>query len=274
MVDDSIFVLVVDLDSEEFFDALRRPHLDGIPRHPLANVDADLAADTLVKANLDVRDDDIDAVRSVPRRVFDAIDGAEAHASLAARAVIGNDDCDLFWLLLFARDLAGASGMISVGLAFFGSYATYECAPCTIRLHSNLKLANLFDCNTRDEYVNFGGPSHREERLLSIRRAKITAVSHYLPERRVTNKELEKVVDTSDEWIVERTGIRERRVAAKGQATSDLAAAAAKRLLETARDRRDRNRPDHCGNGHSRHVLSLQRLPGAKQNRRKASVGL
>jgi 3-oxoacyl-[acyl-carrier-protein] synthase-3 len=68
--------------------------------------------------------------------------------------------------------------------------------------------------------------------LLTIRRAKITAVSHYLPERRVTNTDLERIVDTSDEWIVERTGIRERRVAAKGQATSDLGTAAAVRLLE------------------------------------------
>jgi len=67
---------------------------------------------------------------------------------------------------------------------------------------------------------------------LSTSRAKITAVSHYLPERRVTNKDLEKMVDTSDEWIVERTGIHERRIAAKGQATSDLAAEAARRLLE------------------------------------------
>jgi len=67
---------------------------------------------------------------------------------------------------------------------------------------------------------------------LSTRHAKITAVSHYLPERRVTNKDLEKIVDTSDNWIFERTGIRERRVAAKGEATSDLGAAAAKRLLE------------------------------------------
>jgi len=63
-------------------------------------------------------------------------------------------------------------------------------------------------------------------------RVKITAVSHYLPERRVTNKDLEQIVDTSDDWIVERTGIRERRVAAQGQATSDLGAAAAVRLLE------------------------------------------
>jgi 3-oxoacyl-[acyl-carrier-protein] synthase-3 len=67
---------------------------------------------------------------------------------------------------------------------------------------------------------------------LNILRAKITASSHYLPERKVTNLELQQTVDTSDNWIVERTGIRERRVAAKGQATSDLAAEAAKSLLE------------------------------------------
>jgi 3-oxoacyl-[acyl-carrier-protein] synthase III len=66
----------------------------------------------------------------------------------------------------------------------------------------------------------------------STRRAKITAVSHYLPERRVTNKDLEKMVDTSDEWIVERTGINQRHFVDKGQATSDLGAAAAKKLLE------------------------------------------
>ena len=67
---------------------------------------------------------------------------------------------------------------------------------------------------------------------MNILRAKITASSHYLPERRVTNLELQQTVDTSDSWIVERTGIRERRVVAKGQATSDLAAEAAKSLLQ------------------------------------------
>ena len=85
------------------------------------------------------------------------------------------------------------------------------------------------------ECVNFAGSQSWKGRLLSTRHAKITAVSHYLPERRVTNKDLEKIVDTSDEWIVERTGIRERHVAAKGEATSDLATAAAKRLLEQYR---------------------------------------
>jgi 3-oxoacyl-[acyl-carrier-protein] synthase-3 len=67
---------------------------------------------------------------------------------------------------------------------------------------------------------------------LNILRAKITASSHYLPERRVTNLELQQTVDTSDSWIVERTGIRERRVVAKGQATSDLATEAVKSLLQ------------------------------------------
>ena len=67
---------------------------------------------------------------------------------------------------------------------------------------------------------------------MSLRRAKISAVSHHLPERRVTNFDLAKIIDTSDEWIVERTGIHERRVVDKGTASSDLAAEAAKKVLE------------------------------------------
>jgi 3-oxoacyl-[acyl-carrier-protein] synthase III len=66
---------------------------------------------------------------------------------------------------------------------------------------------------------------------LNLLRTKITAVSHYLPERRVTNKDFEKTLDTSDQWIFERTGIRERRFVDKGVGTSDLAAKAAKQLL-------------------------------------------
>lgn len=49
----------------------------------------------------------------------------------------------------------------------------------------------------------------------------------YVPERRLTNADLETMVDTSDEWIVQRTGIRERRIAAPGESTSDLGAKAA-----------------------------------------------
>jgi 3-oxoacyl-[acyl-carrier-protein] synthase-3 len=63
-------------------------------------------------------------------------------------------------------------------------------------------------------------------------RAAITALGRYVPERVVTNAELEKMVDTSDEWIVTRTGIKQRHIAAAGTPTSDLASAAARMLLE------------------------------------------
>ncbi len=61
--------------------------------------------------------------------------------------------------------------------------------------------------------------------------AKITAVAFHVPEKVVTNRDLEQFLDTTDEWIRTRTGIRERHVVAKGEATSDLAAAAARKLL-------------------------------------------
>jgi 3-oxoacyl-[acyl-carrier-protein] synthase-3 len=63
------------------------------------------------------------------------------------------------------------------------------------------------------------------------RRAKITALGTYVPPRVMTNKDFEKIVETSDEWILSRTGIRERHVVDKGVATSDLAAEAAKIAL-------------------------------------------
>lgn len=65
-------------------------------------------------------------------------------------------------------------------------------------------------------------------------RARVTGTGAYLPERRLTNQELERTVETSDRWIVERTGIRERRIAAPEEATSDLAAAAGRQALEAA----------------------------------------
>jgi 3-oxoacyl-[acyl-carrier-protein] synthase III len=63
-------------------------------------------------------------------------------------------------------------------------------------------------------------------------RAAITAVGRYVPERVMTNAELEKMVDTSDEWIRTRTGIRQRHIAAAGTPTSDLAVPAARMALE------------------------------------------
>jgi 3-oxoacyl-[acyl-carrier-protein] synthase III len=62
----------------------------------------------------------------------------------------------------------------------------------------------------------------------------VTGLGCYVPERVLTNDELATLVDTSDEWIVERTGIRERRIAADEQALTDLALPASRRALEMA----------------------------------------
>jgi 3-oxoacyl-[acyl-carrier-protein] synthase-3 len=62
----------------------------------------------------------------------------------------------------------------------------------------------------------------------------ITGVGSYVPDRVLTNDDLSKLVDTSDEWITERTGIKERRVADPSQAASDLALPASRRALEAA----------------------------------------
>jgi 3-oxoacyl-[acyl-carrier-protein] synthase-3 len=65
-------------------------------------------------------------------------------------------------------------------------------------------------------------------------RSLVVGCGSYLPERVITNAELAARLDTSDEWIVQRTGIRERRVAADGEVCSDLARAAAERALAAA----------------------------------------
>ncbi len=65
-------------------------------------------------------------------------------------------------------------------------------------------------------------------------RARIIATGSYAPEKVLTNWELEKMVNTSSEWIIERTGMKERRIAKDTQATSDLAFEAAKRALKRA----------------------------------------
>src|SRR5215470_7820192 len=66
------------------------------------------------------------------------------------------------------------------------------------------------------------------------RSCSITGVGSYVPSKVLTNADLEKMVETSDEWITTRTGIKERRLAAKDEFTSDLAMHAAKRALENA----------------------------------------
>jgi 3-oxoacyl-[acyl-carrier-protein] synthase III len=65
-------------------------------------------------------------------------------------------------------------------------------------------------------------------------RAKIVGMGAYAPKRILSNADLATMVETSDEWIVQRTGIRERRIAEEGEATSDLAVRAAQQALERA----------------------------------------
>jgi len=67
-----------------------------------------------------------------------------------------------------------------------------------------------------------------------VRRSVIVGTGSYLPERVLTNADLAARIDTSDAWIVERTGIRERHIAASGETTSDLGVAAARRALDMA----------------------------------------
>ncbi len=64
--------------------------------------------------------------------------------------------------------------------------------------------------------------------------SRIAGTGSYLPEKVLTNADIEKLVDTSDEWIVSRSGIRERHLVADGQTTSDMALIAAQRAMEAA----------------------------------------
>ena len=66
------------------------------------------------------------------------------------------------------------------------------------------------------------------------RTVSIIGTGSYLPERVMTNQDIEKLVDTSDDWITSRTGIKERHIAAEGESTSDMAAGAARAAMENA----------------------------------------
>jgi 3-oxoacyl-[acyl-carrier-protein] synthase-3 len=77
-------------------------------------------------------------------------------------------------------------------------------------------------------------PQPPARKSLSKRTVSIIGTGSYLPSRVLTNAELEKLVETSDEWITTRTGIKERRIAAGDEYTSDLAAKAGQSALENA----------------------------------------
>jgi 3-oxoacyl-[acyl-carrier-protein] synthase-3 len=70
---------------------------------------------------------------------------------------------------------------------------------------------------------------------VSVIRSIVLGSGGYLPAKTLTNKELSKIVDTSDEWITQRTGIKERHIAAEGELTSDLAVEAARAALADAK---------------------------------------
>ena len=68
----------------------------------------------------------------------------------------------------------------------------------------------------------------------TVCRARISSLATYVPPKVLTNADLEKLVETSDEWILQRTGIRERHIVEPGVATSDLATEAAKKAIQRA----------------------------------------
>ncbi|TDF99195.1 ketoacyl-ACP synthase III [Paenibacillus piri] len=74
---------------------------------------------------------------------------------------------------------------------------------------------------------------------MSLQKARITAIGTYVPERILTNQDLEGMVDTSNEWIIQRTGIRERRISGPEQYTSDLGTAAVQDLMHRFNKRVD-----------------------------------
>jgi hypothetical protein len=118
--DHRIFVLIVNFDSEELLDLLCGPHLDSIPRHAFADVDADLTADALVKTNLHIGNHNAHAVRCIARRMFDAVDGAKADAGFTTRAVVRHDDRDLFGFLFLPGDLGRGFRNDRRWIRFFG----------------------------------------------------------------------------------------------------------------------------------------------------------
>lgn len=69
---------------------------------------------------------------------------------------------------------------------------------------------------------------------LKLNSAGILGIGYHVPEKILTNADIEKLVDTNDEWIVERTGIKQRRIADKNEPTSDLAVKAARKAMEAA----------------------------------------
>ena len=94
-------------------------------------------------------------------------------------------------------------------------------------------LANVHDFPGRRSNLQAAN-SQPETDLKQLQRAKISALGTYVPPRLLTNADLEKMVETNDEWIQERTGIRQRHIVDKGVGTSEIATEAARKALLNA----------------------------------------
>ncbi len=107
-----------------------------------------------------------------------------------------------------------------------------------------------------------------------MRKVKISALGCYVPERVLTNDDLEKMVETTNEWILKRTGISERHIADAGVATSDLAVEAARQALDQ-RGHRRRGVRCHSGvYGDAGYAFSVDGVPGAGPAGRHARLGI
>ena len=115
-----------------------------------------------------------------------------------------------------------------------------------------------------------------------VTRSRVLSAGSYLPARVVTNDELAKTIDTSDEWIRQRTGIRQRYIAAEGELTSDLAIAASRQALENAGPQGQRHRLHRARHLHPGPHLSGDRdarpacagRQGLRARRRRGVLGL
>ncbi len=103
-------------------------------------------------------------------------------------------------------------------------------------------------------------------------KASITGTGAFLPPKRLTNHDLERMVDTTDEWIIKRTGIRERRIVENGVATSDLAAQAAIKALRRQAVTKGR-RPDYHLHHYPRQPLSFYLLLRTAKDRGQEGRG-
>ena len=128
---------------------------------------------------------------------------------------------------------------------------------------------------TARAYEYFGTARSRKgpSVVKALRRVKIAGLSTYVPPRVLTNADLEKLVDTTDEWILQRTGIRERHIVEPGVATSDLAKEAAIGAMRQAGVTPDQTRLHRRRDHDARHDLSEHRVPAAAQDRRAPARG-